>query len=76
MLAVIEIEGDRYLPREAAVALLHVHWRTLRRWEKSGYGPRVIRVGLAPYYPLADIRAWLANGGKRSVGRPRRVGRD
>jgi hypothetical protein len=69
----IEIEGDRYLTRDAAAKLLHVHWRTLRRWEKGAYGPRVIRVGLTPYYGAADIRDWLRNGGRRPVGRPRKV---
>jgi len=69
----IEIEGDRYLPREAAAKILNVHWRTLRRWEKGNYGPRVIRVGLSPYYCAADIRYWLRNGGRRPVGRPRKV---
>ena len=69
----IVIDGERWLPREAFAKLVHIHWRTAWRWQKTGRGPRCFYIGRRPFYPLADVKQWLANGGKRPVGRPRKV---
>ncbi|TVR44925.1 MAG: DNA-binding protein [Planctomycetota bacterium] len=36
-------------------------------WRNRGQGPRFIRLGRAVRYRLADIEAWLANGGEEAV---------
>ena len=55
------LEG--YLTTDEAARGLHVHWRTLKRWQSHGNGPPQVRIGRRVYYRRDDIAAWLTAQG-------------
>jgi Helix-turn-helix domain len=52
-------DGDELLTEAELADELKVSRRTLQRWRRDQYGPRWTRVGKAPRYRWADVRAWL-----------------
>jgi predicted site-specific integrase-resolvase len=62
-----------YLTTSIVAAELAVHWRTLKRWLVSGYGPPYVRVGRRIYYRRADVTHWLENQTAERARRPKRV---
>lgn len=56
----ILVQAD-LVSRVEAAAMLGVHWRTLWKWNKQGYGPRPTRMGWKIFYRRAAIVEWLAN---------------
>jgi excisionase family DNA binding protein len=55
-------DRDVLLSREEAAAYLRVSLPTLELWARNGEGPRVVRVGRAIRYRLADVRALVEEG--------------
>jgi hypothetical protein len=58
-----------YVTREALAAQFNVGFRTLERWAVLRIGPKITYVGRTPYYAIADVQAWLANGGLSATQR-------
>lgn len=54
---------DGRLNRAAAAAYLGFSARTLANWQLSGFGPRSHKVGGRRFYWVADLVAFVANGG-------------
>lgn len=52
-------EHERLLVRAEAAERLRIGPRTLERWERSGYGPRPVRIARAVRYRESDINAWI-----------------
>lgn len=48
-----------FLRREQAAAFVGMSQAFLMKMEKLGKGPRVSRLGRAPVYSIADLRAWV-----------------
>lgn len=72
----IVIADRAYLSVQQFGALVRRRDRQLRSWRDAGFGPRHFTSGRTILYPLDEVQAWLAAGGKRPVGRPRkRAGR-
>jgi hypothetical protein len=69
--APITIGNETYLTAAQCAALIHKSARSLREYERRKVGPRITRIGCTPLYRLSDVQDWLANGGRRPVGRPR-----
>lgn len=56
-----DIDGKRWLTREAAGDYLGVHPRTLANWAAKGHGPRYSKPsGTACMYQITDLDAYLA----------------
>ena len=49
---------DRFLSKEQAAEMLHVHVGTLLRWDHMGIGPRRIKVGRKVLYSRAAVADW------------------
>lgn len=65
---------DGYLTTSSVAAELGVHWRTLKRWITSDYGPPHVRVGRRIYYRRDDIALWLNSQTATRPGRhPKRA---
>jgi predicted site-specific integrase-resolvase len=45
--------------RKHAAALLDVAEVTLKRWARSGFGPKFVRMGTAKNSPVRYPRAWI-----------------
>ena len=55
-----------YLDRHEAAKALKCHWRTLRRYELEPDGLASVHIGGRKYYPIAELRAFIA----RRIRRP------
>ena len=55
-----------YLTRDEAAKALKCHWRTLHRYEREPDGLASVLVGGRKYYPIAELRAFIA----RRIRRP------
>jgi excisionase family DNA binding protein len=55
-------DRDILLSREEVAAYLKCSLPTLELWARNGEGPRVVRVGRAIRYRLADVRAFVEAG--------------
>ena len=48
----------RHLTSEELSERLGIPVATLKRWRRTGYGPKFIRIGKHIRYRLIDIEAW------------------
>ncbi|MEI7608735.1 MAG: helix-turn-helix domain-containing protein [Rhodospirillaceae bacterium] len=55
-----ELPDDAILTPKEASALTGYAAVTLRKWYRTGRGPRCLRIEGRPRYRAADVRAWAA----------------
>jgi predicted DNA-binding transcriptional regulator AlpA len=55
----MEIQERLSITRREAAAMTGFSESALRKWEREGRGPRVLKVSRSVRYLLSDLRAWL-----------------
>lgn len=61
MAAPVTESADRLLDTAAVSVRLGVHENTLKRWRRTGTGPRYIRVSRSRVrYRVRDLESWLS----------------
>jgi predicted DNA-binding transcriptional regulator AlpA len=54
-----QVEERLTVTRRQAAALTGFSESALRKWEREGRGPRVLKISRSVRYLLSDLRAWL-----------------
>ncbi|QEH82005.1 helix-turn-helix domain-containing protein [Sphingomonas sp. C8-2] len=54
-------QGSR-LSRKDAAEYLGMKPSTLKAWQRTGYGPRSVKVGSRRFYEIADLQAFSRGG--------------